>query len=134
MEKLHTTGSPVDVDAMQYRLIIDGLVEHPLSLSIEDIERHPLVTETVLLICPYFFVDNAEWTGVTVAELLREAKIKAGADKVTFSALDGYADQLDLSDVMREGVFLAYRVNGQVLLREHGYPVRLIVKNTLSSP
>jgi DMSO/TMAO reductase YedYZ molybdopterin-dependent catalytic subunit len=129
VDKLHTTGTPVDVDAAQYRLTIDGLVEDPLSLGLDEIKSYPAVSETVLLICPYFFVDNAEWTGVPVSILLNEAGVKLGANKVTFYALDGYGDQLPLSDVMKEGVFLAYRVDGQELPREHGYPLRLVVKS-----
>ncbi len=64
VDELHTTGNPRQVDISEYRLVVDGLVDHPLSLSYEDLLKYPAVTETVLLICPDFFVDNAEWTGV----------------------------------------------------------------------
>jgi DMSO/TMAO reductase YedYZ molybdopterin-dependent catalytic subunit len=133
VDKLHTTGTPVDVDALQYRLTVDGLVDNPLSLGLDEIKSYPAVSETVLLICPYFFVDNAEWTGVPVSVLLNQAGIKPGANKVSFYALDGYGDQLPLSDVMKEGVFLAYKVDGQELPREHGYPLRLVVKSKFGS-
>ena len=53
--------------------MIEGLVETPLSLTYEEVLAYPAVTEVVLLICPGFFADNAEWAGVPVTTLLEEA-------------------------------------------------------------
>ena len=125
IERLHTTGSPVDIDIHEYRLVVDGLVENPLRLSYEDILARPSVTEVVLLICPGFFADNAQWTGAPVAGILEEAGVRPEAKEVVFHAADGYRSPLSLEEAMDEGIFLAYRVNGQVLPSEHGYPLRL---------
>ena len=129
LEELHTTGVAPEVNIEDYRLVVDGLVETPLSLTYEAILAHPTVTEVVLLICPGFFTDNAEWTGVPVTTLLAEAGIKPEASKVTFHALGTeYQVVLPLDLVQHDGVFLAHTVNGQVLPSEHGYPLRLVVK------
>lgn len=129
VEGLHTTGRPVDIDIDEYRLVVDGLVENPLSLSYENLLARPSATEVVLLICPGFFADNAEWTGVTMADILEEARVKPEAKQVVFHATDGsYKRDLPLEEAMNEGVFLAYRVNGQVLPSEHGYPLRLVAR------
>ena len=82
----------------------------------------------VLIICPGNFANNAEWTGVPVTTLLTEAGIKPEASEVTFSAMDKYQRTFSLQDIQQNGLFLAYRVNGQVLPKEHGYPIRLVVK------
>jgi sulfoxide reductase catalytic subunit YedY len=130
VEELHITGHPPDsgVDIKEYRLTVNGLVQNPLTLTYEALLAYPAVTEVVLLICSGFFVDNGEWTGVPVATLLEEAGTRPKATSITFHALDNYTQILPLEDVQREGVFLAYAVNGQTLPAEHGYPLRLVVK------
>jgi DMSO/TMAO reductase YedYZ molybdopterin-dependent catalytic subunit len=89
---------------------------------------YPTVTQIVLLVCPNFFADNAEWTGVLVSTLLAEAGVMTQAKKITFYALDGYQRTLSLEEALSDGVFLAYTVDDQVLPLKHGYPLRLVVK------
>jgi DMSO/TMAO reductase YedYZ molybdopterin-dependent catalytic subunit len=128
VEKLHETGFyHQEVDIANYRLTIDGLVDRPISLTYGALMQYPTVTETVLLICPEVFADNAKWTGVPVAILLAESGIKTGATGVTFYALDGYHASLSIEKALSEGVFLAYAVNDQILPKAHGYPLRLVV-------
>ena len=133
VEELHTTGSPVELDISTYRLTVEGLVENPLSVSYEEIMTYPSVTEVVLLICPGVFYDNAEWTGVPVADILRQAKVKPEAEKVYFEASGGYRQSLTIEEAMSDGVFLAYEVNGQPLPLEHGYPLRLVARGKYGS-
>jgi DMSO/TMAO reductase YedYZ molybdopterin-dependent catalytic subunit len=129
VEELHTTGVAPEVNIEDYRLVVDGLVETSLSLPYEAILAYPTVTEVVLLICPGFFTDNAEWTGVPVTTLLAEAGVKPEASRATFHALGTeYQVVLPLNLVQQDGVFLAHTVNGQVLPAEHGYPLRLVVR------
>ncbi|MFB0534293.1 MAG: molybdopterin-dependent oxidoreductase [Anaerolineae bacterium] len=133
VEELHTTGKPVELDISTYGLTVEGLVENPLSLSYEETMAYPSVTEVVLLVCPGAFYDNAEWTGVPVADVLRQAKVKPEAEKVYFEAAGGYRQALTLEESMGDGVFLAYEVNGQPLPLEHGYPLRLVVRGKYGS-
>jgi sulfoxide reductase catalytic subunit YedY len=128
-EELNLTGQPPDeIDIAEYRLIIDGLVERPLALSYDEVLTYPTVTKVVLLICPGFFEDNAEWTGVPVGTLLAEAGVKPEASGVTFNDFGYYTKTLPLEVAQQEGVFLAYSVNGEVLPLDHGYPVRLVAE------
>jgi DMSO/TMAO reductase YedYZ molybdopterin-dependent catalytic subunit len=126
-DQLHITGSAPRVDITEYRLVIDGLVNKNLTYTYDEILEYPAVTRVVLLICPSVFADNAEWTGIQVATILDEADVKPEATTVTFYAVDGYRITLSLKDALGDGVFLAYKVNGQALPREHGYPLRLVV-------
>jgi len=129
VEELNITGVAPEVNIEDYRLVVDGLVETSLSLTYEAILKYPTVTEVVLLVCPGFFTDNAEWTGVPVTTLLAEVGIKPEASEVTFYALGTeYKVVLPLDIVQQDGVFLAHTVNGQVLPAEHGYPLRLVVR------
>jgi DMSO/TMAO reductase YedYZ molybdopterin-dependent catalytic subunit len=135
VEQLNLTGVAPDVNIEQYRLVIDGLVETPLSLTYEEILACPSVTEVVLLICPGFFADNAEWTGVPVTALLEKAGIKPEAKTVVFQDISGsYRRELPLEDITGNGsIFLAHTVDGQTLPLEHGYPLRLVAKGKYGS-
>lgn len=125
IEKLHITGVAQDVDISQYRLTISGLVEKPLSLTYQNILEYPSVTEVGIIDCPGFFMDVAEFMGVPLSAILAEAGLTSGASQVTFYAIDGYQQKLSLEDVNEYSVFLAYKVNGQTLPPEHGYPLRV---------
>jgi sulfoxide reductase catalytic subunit YedY len=129
IEDLHVKNyGPKVIDVTNYHLTVDGLVDTPLILTYGEILGYPTVTQVVLMVCPTFFADNAEWTGVLVSTLLTEAVVAPKAKEVTFYGMDGYHRTLTLAKAQSEGVFLAYMVDGQVLPNEHGFPVRLVVK------
>ena len=130
IEELGITGTAQDVNITEYRLIVNGLVEEPLSLSYEDILSYPSITEVVVLVCPDVFVDVAEWTGVPLMTILAEAGIRPEASQVFFHAIDGYSRRLSLEHINTSGVFLAYGVNGQKLPPEHGFPLRVVDKDS----
>jgi len=132
VEKINRTGQPREINIEKYRLVVDGAVENPLSLSYEDILAYPEKTDVVLLICPGFFVDNAQWSGVPVSLILEEAKPKPGAKEVHFHA-GGYRSVLTLEEAQRQGTYLAHHVNGQVLPAEHGFPLRLVAEGEYGS-
>lgn len=93
-------GGVPEVDPASYRLAVDGLVERPLSLSLEDLRRFPRTSVTATLQCagnrrlemmawreiknelPWGTeaVSNAEWSGVPLREVLAAAGIEAGID------------------------------------------------------
>jgi hypothetical protein len=132
VEKLDRTGQPREINIEKYRLVVDGAVENPLSLSYEDILAYPEKTDVVLLICPGVFVDNAQWSGVPVSLILEEANPKPGAKEVRFHA-GNYRSVLTLEEAQREGTYLAHHVNGQVLPNEHGFPLRLVAEGEYGS-
>jgi len=133
VEELHHTGRTQEYDLDTYRLVVDGLVENPLSLSYDEVLSFPQVTETVLLICPGFFWDNAEWTGTPLSLILEEAGLSPDASTVRLTAGDGYSQNLSLEEAMADGVFLAYEVNGGTLPPDHGYPIRLVARHQFGS-
>jgi DMSO/TMAO reductase YedYZ molybdopterin-dependent catalytic subunit len=141
------------IDAGSWSLGVGGLVERPLTLSLDDIRTRRATTHTVTLECagngrallaprplsqPWLreAVGTAEWTGTPLAPLLEEAGIAPGATEVVFTGRDrgiqgdvehAYARSLPLEDALRDEVLLAYEVNGQALPPQHGYPLRLVV-------
>lgn len=135
LEDLGVTGTPVEVDIQSWRLVVDGLVEHPLSLSYEQLLALPTVTQVPRLDCPGFFVDYAEWTGPLVRTVLEHAGLKPEAQQVWF--FDGsqfpYERALPLDEALQDDAFLAHTLYGQPLPLQHGYPVRLVVSSRLGS-
>ncbi len=139
------------VDIAAWRLSVDGAVEHPLSLTLEDLKRFDPLTAVVTMECAgngrALFqprvagaqwvrgaVGTARWTGVRMADVLR----KAGARQSGFHvAMDG-ADQpmgsvpdfvrsVPVEKCLHPATILAYEMNGQPLPVQHGFPVRAIV-------
>jgi sulfoxide reductase catalytic subunit YedY len=137
VEALHTTTPErLDVDIDSYNLLVDGMVANPLELTYDEVLTYPQFSKAVLLICPGFFVDNADWTGVQVTALLSEAEVSPDATTITFYGLDeyyglNYSRTFPLESINADGVFLAYQVNGQLLPPEHGYPLRLVMEGSL---
>jgi len=142
-----------DVDAAAFRLSVEGHVERPLTLTLDEVRARPAITAQVTLECagngrallapraisqPWLrgAVGSAEWTGTPLAPLLEEAGLKAGTVDVAFAGLDhgleGGVEQdfergLPLAEATRPDLLLAYDMNGQPLPPEHGFPLRLIV-------
>jgi DMSO/TMAO reductase YedYZ molybdopterin-dependent catalytic subunit len=142
-----------DVDAGAWRLELDGLVERPLSLSLDELRTRPSVELAVTMECagngrahvqphvvsqPWLLeaVGTARWRGVPVAALLDEAGVAAGAVEALFTGLDrgvegdeeqAYARSLPVETLLEGDAFLAYEVNGVPLPPQHGFPLRLVV-------
>jgi len=133
VDKLGLTGTPVQVDIKNYRLIVDGLVERPLSLSYDELLAYPAVSSVLRLECPGYFVDYAQWTGPLLRTVLEEAGVKPEATAVEFSDGDEYAYTrlLPLEQALRDDTILVHTVNGVTLPVEHGYPIRLAVGSEL---
>jgi DMSO/TMAO reductase YedYZ molybdopterin-dependent catalytic subunit len=130
VDGLHVTGTPVEVDAESFRLRIEGAVERPLALSLEQIRALPAVREEITLVCPGFFTDRGVWTGVPVRDLLAMAGVRPGAAKVVFTSLSqGYTSRLSLEDLERDGVLVAYEFEGKPFPVVHGFPLRLTAKD-----
>jgi DMSO/TMAO reductase YedYZ molybdopterin-dependent catalytic subunit len=140
-------------DETAWTVDVDGLVDRPLTLSMEDIRSRPAVTRSVTMECagngralmppraesqPWLLeaVGNAEWTGTPLPPILEDAGLRTEAVELVFTGADhgiqGDVEQdyqwgFSLADILRDDVLLAYEVNGQPLPPQHGYPVRLLV-------
>lgn len=133
VDKLGLTGTPVEVDIATYRLVVDGLVERPLSLSYDELLAYPTVSRVLRLECPGFFVDWAEWTGPLLRTVLEEAGVRPEASTVKFYDGDEYpyTRTLPLEQARRDDTILVHKVNGVTLPVEHGYPARMAVGSEL---
>jgi DMSO/TMAO reductase YedYZ molybdopterin-dependent catalytic subunit len=132
IEDLHTTGSPQKVDINTWRLEVSGqMVNKPLSLSYKDLLQMEMIRKKAILICPGFFVDYAEWEGVPLSQIFERVGVKADYKSITFRALDGYSRSFSRHEAEDNLLFLALKVNGEILPEEHGFPVRLVAEDIL---
>ncbi len=123
---LHVTGIVQWIDLASYRLKVTGLVDHPLSLTYDDLRCLPKVTANPELICLGVFVDKASWTGVPIKDVLELAGVQESATQLTLVSADGYQVNLPLVTASAENNFLAYEVNGSALPVQHGFPLRAV--------
>ena len=116
-----------------WTLRIDGMVNRELEITFAELLRMPLTQTDITLVCvsnqvggPY--AGNARWLGAPLAALLRRAGVRAGADQVLSSAVDGMTISTPLTAIMDgRDALLAVGMNGQPLPIAHGFPARMVV-------
>jgi DMSO/TMAO reductase YedYZ molybdopterin-dependent catalytic subunit len=113
-----------DVDLASFVLTVDGAVDHPLSLSWQDLKALPRIDREVRMDCVGGFRNNSIMAGVPVHNILDLAGVSPQARRVVFHCLDGYYVSLELKDLREREAFLAHITNGEELPR-FGYPLRL---------
>jgi DMSO/TMAO reductase YedYZ molybdopterin-dependent catalytic subunit len=121
------------IAAQTWQLRIHGMVDKPMTITFNDLIRRPMVEHDVTLTCVSEavggnYVGNAHWQGVLLADLLREAGIRSGADQIVMRDAKGMTIGVATEPVMdgRKSL-LAVGMNGHLLSPEHGYPVRVVV-------
>jgi len=70
---------------------------------------------------------TANWTGVSLWNILQAGGIPAGASSVTVTGIDGYSQQFTLAQVQSIGMLIGYQENGQYLTPSMGQPYRLVL-------
>jgi sulfoxide reductase catalytic subunit YedY len=134
LEKFGTMGpTDVAVDLKTYRLKLTGAVSQTLSLTYDQLLKYPSVTEDVLLICPGFFANHGRWTGITIAELLKQVGVKKEAKQIDIKGAQEKVVRIPLEELHKKRIFLAYRVNGEPLPQKHGFPLRLVYEDAYGS-
>ena len=157
----HWKGAP-EIDAASYRLVVDGEVKSPLRLTFEEIRTMPASRFEVTFECcgngpvPEYWakqtrsvmekvsghgiMGNAEWAGVSLAQILDKAGLKPSAVSIVFEGADhgpdevvgdpsevAYERSLPVAKAIHPDTLLAYEMNGEELTPLHGYPLRLVV-------
>ena len=124
-----------------FRLVVDGLVDRPLSLSLADLRGLPSRTQITRHDCVEGWSSIAKWQGARLGPLLDQAGLKKTARYIVFhcgdtleETLDGsgqYYESIDLIDAYHPQTILAYQLNDQPLPVANGAPLRLRVERQL---
>jgi DMSO/TMAO reductase YedYZ molybdopterin-dependent catalytic subunit len=137
LERFETMGmTDHETDIAAWRLKITGKVQKPLDLTYNQIMKLPSIERNVLLICPGFFTNHGKWKGISVAELLKLARVESGITHISFQGPPGRYEKTEsfpVADVLSDKIFLAYQVNGQRLPRKHGFPLRAVAEDHYGS-
>src|SRR5690606_33838487 len=143
--ELHHAGI-AEIDPKEHRLMINGLVETPLVFTMADLMRFPRENRIYFLECAansgmewrgaqlngcqytHGMVHCVMYTGVRLEHLLREAGIKASAKWLLPEGADASAMTRSLPiEKAMEDCLVAWKMNGEALRPEQGYPLRLVV-------
>lgn len=123
------TGSIPEWDRRSWRLVVDGLVDNPLTLALDDLTARPLAAVRADFHCVTgWSVPAVRWEGMLVRDLLDEAGMQEHATAVRFESSDGaYFDYLEAATARADGVMIGFKMNGAPLRAERGAPARLVV-------
>ncbi len=136
-----------------YRVTLGGRVRTPLTFGLDELKARPTVKQPSVLECagngraflhprpiyvPWFHeaIGTYEYTGTPLRPLLEEAGILNDAVEIVFTGWDEGVDlgvrhaferSMPVAEALRDGVILAWEANGQPLLPQHGWPLRLVV-------
>ena len=147
---LHPSGDAyarhVDGGFADWRLVVDGLVARPLSLSLAEVRALPARTQITRHDCVEGWSAIGQWTGVPLGLLLKAAGVLPQARYVAFYCADNlqgepakggeqapgqYYESLALVDARHPQTLIAHGMNGRPLDIPHGAPLRLRVERQL---
>ena len=125
-------------------LHVDGLVEHPLHVSLAELRRWPKQTQITKHCCIQGWSGVASWGGVSLGEIMRRCGPLPAARYAVFYGLDDkstsepdsggpgrYYGTIDVALASHAQTILAYEMNGRELPVPHGAPLRLRVESQL---
>jgi sulfane dehydrogenase subunit SoxC len=131
-----------DIDPRQHTLMIHGLVDRPLTFTMDDLKRLPSVTRLHFIECAgnrsspraktvqesHGMTSCAEWTGVLLSTLLKECGVKGSAKWFVAEGAEEVkgASSMPVAKAM-DDCLLAYGMNGEAVRPQNGFPLRLMV-------
>lgn len=109
-----------------WTLEVSGLVQRPLTLTLDMLHRMPTITQRVNHYCVEGWTAVESWTGVRMSDIARAAGALPAARYVDFQSFDkGYHESWDIQSAMHPQTLIAYGLDGHELAPAHGAPARL---------
>ncbi len=141
----HHSGVP-DLDPTSHQLMIHGMVDRPLMLTVADLKRLPSESRIHFLECSgnggsewgpktapdvqrsHGLASCSEWTGVPLSILLQEAGLQRGAQWLIAEGADAckMSRSIPMYKALKDAL-VVYGQNGEALRPEQGYPLRLLL-------
>ncbi|UWR00714.1 sulfite dehydrogenase [Rhodobacteraceae bacterium S2214] len=139
-------GGVAEIAPQDYRLMINGLVDRPLVFTMDDLMRFPRENHVYFLECAansgmewagsqlngcqftHGMIHNVMYTGIPLRLLLEEAGVKTSGKWLLPEGADasGMTRSIPMEKAM-DDCLVAFKMNGEALRPEQGYPVRLVV-------
>jgi sulfane dehydrogenase subunit SoxC len=145
-ERSHS-GVP-QLDPAKHRLLVHGMVQKPLVLSLDDLKAMPSISRVVFIECTgngwenwkaadekltvqntHGLVSTSEWTGVPLKFIIDLVGADRAATWMLVEGGDGagVARSIPLTDEIMHEALVAYGQNGEPVRPAHGFPMRLIM-------
>lgn len=120
-------GAQPDVPFSAWQLIIDGEVDHPVTLNWEEFMALPQTEDTSDFHCVTTWSKlNMNWKGVRLLDIAALVQPKETATHILCYGYDEYTTNVALEEALKPDVLLVHTVEGSPLPKEHGGPVRMI--------
>lgn len=144
-------------DPQGWTLTIDGEVQKPLKLNLDELMQMPSVTIQACIECggngratfdppvrgnPWNrgAIGCSEWTGVRLKDLLQKAGLKEDAvytghygEDPPIGQAEPFSRGIPIDKAMEEHTIVAYKMNGKPLHPLNGYPARIVVPGWIGS-
>jgi sulfane dehydrogenase subunit SoxC len=142
---------PPDINPKEHRLLIHGMVDRPMTLSVDDIKRLPSVSKFHFIEChgnsttgglggpqrvspdataqdTHGYTSCSQWTGVMLSLILEQAGLQKKGTWIVAEGADDYkhSKSIPIAKAM-DDVLVAYAQNGEPVRPEQGFPLRLVV-------
>jgi sulfane dehydrogenase subunit SoxC len=131
-----------DINPAEHRLMIHGMVDRPLEFTMDELKRFPYVSRVHFIEClgnrarpthktvqeTHGLTSCAEWTGVPLSLLLKEAGVQNGASWIVAEGAEEVKgdSSIPLAKAMDDSM-VVYAMNGEPLRPQQGFPLRLMV-------
>jgi sulfane dehydrogenase subunit SoxC len=131
-----------DINPSEHRLMIHGMVDRPLTFTVDELKRLPYVSRVHFIEClgnrarpthktvqeTHGLTSCAEWTGVPLSLLLKEAGVQNAASWIVAEGAEEVkgASSIPLTKAM-DDCLVCYGQNGEALRPQQGFPLRLMV-------
>lgn len=131
----------VETNFAGYRLNITGLVDKPISFSLDELRNMPGKSQITRHDCVEGWSTIAKWTGTPLGGLLDQAGIKSTAKFLVYHCYDDmggglsgpvpYYESCDLIDAYHPQTLVSYGLNDQTLPIANGAPIRVRIERAL---
>lgn len=121
---------------VRWQLRIDGMVQRPFSLTLEQLIAMPSREQITRHDCVEGWSAIGRWRGTPLGMLLKQAGLLTKARFIVFHCADSfganpYYESIDLIDAFHPQTILAWSLNGTTLPVPNGAPLRLRVERQL---
>ncbi|HVW13291.1 MAG TPA: molybdopterin-dependent oxidoreductase [Mucilaginibacter sp.] len=115
----------------EWVLSVDGSVAKPGKYTMDALKKLGERTQITRHTCEEGWSAIAEWTGVPLGAVLKEAGILSSARFVSLYGFDKYAESIDMLDAFHPQTILAHTMNGETIPARNGAPLRLRVETQI---
>lgn len=132
--RIDISSRPPVINSSEWRLDVTGLVDHPVSLSLQDLyDQFERVERFVTLSCISnriggTLISTTKWSGFRMNDFLELVQPQADAVALKIIGADGF-DEYVMLDVIAadERIMFAYEWDDQPLKQKHGFPLRIYI-------